>query len=40
MFEDDVENNDDIISESESEEENKIEIIEFKDGILLRKRSK
>lgn len=40
MPEDDVENNDDTISESESEEENKTEIIEFKDGTLLRKRSK
>lgn len=38
--EDDVENNDDTISESESENENKSKIIEFKDGTSLKKRSR
>lgn len=40
MPEIDVENNDDTISDSESKEENKSDIIEFKDWTLLRKRSR
>lgn len=38
--EDDEENNDDTMSESENENENNSDIIEFRDGTLLRKRKR
>lgn len=37
LFEDDNENNDDLMSKLESEEENILEIIEFWNGKLMRK---
>ena len=38
--EDDDETNDDNVSESETDEENISDIIEFRDGTLMRKRKK